>query len=457
MQLLAIEWGVVGVKAAQLILSLSILVILHEFGHYITARWFGCRVEKFYLFFDPWFSLFKKKVGDTEYGIGWLPLGGYVKISGMIDESMDTEAMKQPAQAWEFRSKPAWQRLIIMLGGIIMNVIVAIIVYSMVLFTWGSDSVPMNSLKNGIYFQDSIYAQIGFKNGDRVISVDDKKVDKLDDAALRILMGKSAVVDRQGSTINLTFPENLIGTLIESKRKGASLLMPRIPAIVGSYDGLNEESPAKNAGLKEGDIIKNLNGIDITYYDEIKPILQEAKDSAHLIIERNGMVMNLQSSITEDKRLVLPYITDLKKLDTLGVLKVEHISYSFFGSIPAGVALSKQKLVDYIDQFKKMLQPKTGAYKGLGGFKAIANAFPAVWDWESFWNLTAFLSIVLAFMNLLPIPALDGGHVMFTLYEMITRRKPNEKFLEYAQMAGMLFLLLLMIYANGNDWFGWGK
>ncbi|MBK7762772.1 MAG: RIP metalloprotease RseP [Bacteroidetes bacterium] len=457
MQLLAIEWGVVGVKAAQLILSLSILVILHEFGHYITARWFGCRVEKFYLFFDPWFSLFKKKVGDTEYGIGWLPLGGYVKISGMIDESMDTEAMKQPAQAWEFRSKPAWQRLIIMLGGIIMNVIVAIIVYSMVLFAWGSDSVPMSSLKNGIYFQDSIYAQIGFKNGDRVISVDDKKVDKLDDAALRILMGKSAVVDRQGENITLNFPENLIGTLIESKRKGASLLMPRIPAIVGSYDGLNEESPAKNAGLKEGDIIKHVNGIDITFYDEIKPSLQNAKDSVSLIIERNGVVMNVQSAITKDKRLVLPYITNLKKLDTMGVLSVEHKSYSFFGSIPAGVALSKQKLVDYIDQFKKMLQPKTGAYKGLGGFKAIANAFPAVWDWESFWNLTAFLSIVLAFMNLLPIPALDGGHVMFTLYEMITRRKPNEKFLEYAQMAGMLFLLLLMIYANGNDWFGWGK
>ncbi len=257
MQILAIEWGVVGIKAAQLILALSILVILHEFGHFITARWFGCRVEKFYLFFDPWFSLLKKKVGDTEYGIGWLPLGGYVKIAGMIDESMDTEAMKQPAQDWEFRSKPAWQRLIIMLGGIIMNVIVAVVIYSMVLFAWGSDSVPMNTVRDGLYFQDSIYQEVGFHQGDKVLAVDDKKVEKLDDAALRILMGRKALVERNGETFEIRFPENMIGKLIESKRKGASILMPRIPAIVGSFDGLNEKSPAQEAGLQEGGYCKN--------------------------------------------------------------------------------------------------------------------------------------------------------------------------------------------------------
>jgi regulator of sigma E protease len=457
MQILAIEWGVVGIKAAQLILALSILVILHEFGHFITARWFGCRVEKFYLFFDPWFSIFKKKVGDTEYGIGWLPLGGYVKIAGMIDESMDTEAMKQPAQDWEFRSKPAWQRLIIMLGGIIMNVIVAVVIYSMVLFAWGSDSVPMNTVRDGLYFQDSIYQEVGFHQGDKVLAVDDKKIEKLDDAALRILMGRKALVERNGETFEIRFPENMIGKLIESKRKGASILMPRIPAIVGSFDGLNEKSPAQDAGLQEGDILKSVNGISVSYYDEIKPILVKSQDSATLSIDRNGNMLSIHSGLTKDKRLVLPYITDLKKLDSMGILKVVHRDYSFLGSIPAGISLSKQKLVDYISQFKKILQPKTGAYKGLGGFKAIANAFPAVWDWETFWSMTAFLSIILAFMNLLPIPALDGGHVMFTLYEMIFRRKPNEKFLEYAQMAGMIFLLLLMIAANANDWLGWGK
>jgi len=457
MNLMAVEWGVVGVKAAQLLLSLSILVILHEFGHYITARWFGCRVEKFYLFFDPWFSLFKRKVGETEYGIGWLPLGGYVKIAGMIDESMDTEAMKQPAQSWEFRSKPAWQRLIIMLGGIIMNVIVAIVIYSMVLFSWGSENIPMNTLQHGIYFPDSIYHEIGFRQGDQLISVDEKKIDYLDDAGLHILMGHSAVVNRNGETIKLQFPENLIGKLIESKRKGAGLIMPRVPALVGSFDGLNEKSPAKDAGLKENDLILSLNGEPVTFYDEIRGILKKSGDSARIRYRRQGIEMETTAKLTTDKKLVLPFITDLKQMDSMRIIRVEHRSYSFFAAFPAGVQLCGKKLGEYVGQFKKMLQPKTGAYKGLGGFKAIANAFPSVWDWESFWNLTAFLSIVLAFMNLLPIPALDGGHVMFTLYEMITRRKPNEKFLEYAQIAGMIFLLLLMVYANGNDWFGWGR
>ncbi len=456
MQLLAIDWAVVGVKAGQLILALSILVILHEFGHYITARWFGCRVEKFYLFFDPWFSIIKKKIGDTEYGVGWLPLGGYVKISGMIDESMDKEAMKQPAQPWEFRSKPAWQRLIIMLGGIIMNVIVAILVYAMVLYVWGESKVQMSSLKYGIAFHDSMYNKIGFEKGDKIVSIDGKPVLYLDDATLKVFTGKSAVVDRNGTQVNLTFPESLIGDLIESKKRGGLRLEPRVPAIVGSFDGI-DKSPSKDAGLLEGDVIKYIDSQQVTFFDEITPILKSKGNEVTIIYERNGETKTTVSKLTEEKKLGLPYIYDLNKLDSMQILNIETKSYSLLGSIPAGLALTGDKLKAYIDQFKLILSPKTGAYKGLGGFKAIANAFPGVWDWESFWSMTAFLSIVLAFMNLLPIPALDGGHVMFTLYEMITRRKPNEKFLEYAQMAGMIFLLLLMLYANGNDWFGWGK
>ena len=459
MHLLAIDWHLVVVKSGQLILALSILVILHEFGHYITARWFGCRVEKFYLFFDPWFSIFKKKVGDTEYGVGWLPLGGYVKIAGMIDESMDTEAMKLPAKEWEFRSKPAWQRLIIMLGGIIMNVLVAIVIFSMILFNYGEDKIPMSSLKNGVAFQDSIYNQIGFQNGDKIVTVDGNTITYLDDAVLKILMGKTAEVERNGVKHSLTFPENLIGTLIESKKKGGSMmLMPRMPAIIGSFDGMTEKSPGKDAGILEGDIVLSVNSIPVNFFDEMRPILQSSITGiVDLKVLRKTDTVSITSKLNAEKKLGIPPISDFDELQKMGVLKNEHKSYGFFESIPAGVALTKDKLMGYIDQFKKMLQPKTGAYKGLGGFKAIANAFPSTWNWESFWNITGFLSIVLAFMNLLPIPALDGGHVMFTLYEMITRRKPNEKFLEYAQMVGMILLLLLMLYANGNDWFGWGK
>ncbi len=458
MHLLAIDWALVGTKVGQLILSLSILVILHEFGHFITARWFGCRVEKFYLFFDPWFSLFKKKVGDTEYGVGWLPLGGYVKISGMIDESMDKEAMALPPKEWEFRSKPAWQRLIIMLGGIIMNVIVAIVIYSFVLLKWGSDSIPMSSVKNGVYFQDSLYSRIGFVNGDKILSVDGNAIESLDEAPLKIFMGKSAVVDRNGSQITLKFPESLLGTLVENKRKGTNLLLPRMPAIVGSYDGINEKSPSQEAGVKDGDEILTVNGIPVTFYDEIRPILVNSpRDSATLLINRQGSQVLISSALTAEKKLGLPFITDFKKMEALGICKNIHKDYSFMECFPAGIALSQRKLIDYIGQFKKIVQPKTGAYKGLSGFKGIANAFPSTWDAHDFWSMTALLSLILAFMNLLPIPALDGGHVMFTLYEMVTRRKPNEKFMEYAQMAGMIFLLLLMLYANGNDWFGWGK
>jgi regulator of sigma E protease len=459
MMLLAIDWTLVGVKAGQLILALSILVILHEFGHFITARWFGCRVEKFYLFFDPWFSLFKKKVGDTEYGVGWLPLGGYVKIAGMVDESMDTEALKAEPQAWEFRSKPAWQRLIIMLGGIIMNVLVAILIFAMVLFVWGEEKIPVSSMKYGISFQDTVFQQIGFQQGDKIISVDGKPVDYTDKLTYQVITGTTAEVERNGERVSLQFPESLLGDLVSRKKNGLLSLDPRVPAILGSFEGLNETTPAMKAGLQGGDKIVSVNQIPVTYFDEIRSVLLQANnDTVQVQYERNGQLQAANITMNEERKIgILPLIYFPELMDSLGIIKVEHKAYNLFEALPGGVAKTGEKLSMYVAQFKKILNPKTGAYKGLGGFKAIANAFPGVWNWEAFWNMTGFLSIVLAFMNLLPIPALDGGHVMFTLYEMITGRKPHEKVLEYAQIAGMIFLLILMVYANANDWLGWGR
>lgn len=476
MNLLQIEWAVVGVKAGQLLLSLSILVILHEFGHYITAKWFGCRVEKFYLFFDPWFSLFKKKINDTEYGIGWLPLGGYVKISGMIDESMDKNAMNEEPKPWEFRSKPAWQRLIIMLGGIIVNVLLAILIYAMVLFVWGDTKIPMNSLKYGIAFQDSLLYKIGLKPGDQLISTDGEPVEYFNDATYKVFTSSTAVVKRDGKEITLKFPESLIGDLIENKKKGM-MIMPRVPAIVGKFGP--DSSNYRHFGGLEGDVIKAINGHPIQYYDEIRStLLSIVPDSVDFYIQwvdrlkfrirpmlkevkvdlvHDGKPAQIRVDLMDDLRLGIPIVGDFDVMDSLGYIKQVHKNYNILECIPAGFTLTKSKLASYIDQFRLIFNTRTGAYKGLGGFKAMANAFPGVWDWESFWSMTALLSIILAFMNLLPIPALDGGHVVFTLYEMITKRKPNEKVMEYAQVVGMVILLGLMLAANANDWLGWGR
>lgn len=458
MHLLAIDWAMVGIKLGQLILALSILVILHEFGHYITARWFGCRVEKFYLFFDPWFSVVKKKVGDTEYGIGWLPLGGYVKISGMIDESMDKESLKQAPQPWEFRSKPAWQRLIIMLGGIIMNVIVAIVIYAMVLFTWGDKKIPGDSIQYGIAVTDSALYKIGLRSGDKILSIDGEKVTDFENLLKSILLSDETItIERNQQVIDLKVPIDLLGQLIENKKKGKiSLIEPRKPAMVFLVP---DTSAAYKGGLRDRDKIVAIDGTPVAFHDEIVNALKhKANTNAQVQVQRNDSLIDLNLKVNADSKIgFVPYGYDYFQMDSLGWLKMVVTHYSFFSAFPAAVGKAKGDLSFYVAQFKKMGNIKTGAYKGMGGFKGIANAFPGVWNWESFWSMTAFLSIVLAFMNLLPIPALDGGHVMFTLYEMITRRKPNEKFLEYAQMAGMIFLLLLMLYANGNDWFGWGK
>lgn len=460
MILLAINWAAVSVQVGQLLLALSILIVLHEFGHYITARWFGCRVEKFFLFFDPWFALVKRKVGETVYGIGWLPLGGYVKISGMIDESMDKEAMKQPAKSWEFRSKPAWQRLIIMLGGIIMNVLVAFVVYAFVLMIWGESKTPMSTVKNGIWIQDSLMTEIGLKNGDKIVSINGKPVDYFENLGAQVILGREIVLERDGKQHDIKLPVNLIEKLIESKRKKGFLLERRVPAYVGEFDSkikIFDTAYAKGAGLKEMDKIVAVDSVPVQFYDEIVPLLAKHKNgTANFTVERNGQVMQISSKVNGEGKVGLPLLSD-EQYEKLGAYKTEIRKYGFFAAFPAGVAKTFEKLKFYVDQFRMILNPKTGAYKGVGGFKAIGSVFPTTWSWEAFWNITAFLSIILAFMNLLPIPALDGGHVMFTLYEMVSGRKPNEKFLEYAQVVGMVLLLALMLYANGNDWFGWGR
>lgn len=456
--LLAINWSAVGVQVGQLLLALSILIVLHEFGHYITARWFGCRVEKFFLFFDPWFALVKKKVGDTIYGIGWLPLGGYVKISGMIDESMDKEAMKLPPKPYEFRSKPAWQRLIIMLGGIIMNVLVAFVIYAFVLMVWGESTIPNKSVKNGVWVTDSLMHQIGFRNGDKVIAVNGDSIKNFDDIQLKVIVGgKTVLVERDGQPVTLNIKKGIIGDLVKRKSKRRLLLTPRVPTIVGDFGKKDTARLSWKAGMKGRDQIIEVEGQPIQFMDEINTIAaKHKKGQVSLKVLRGKDTVSLVNKVNADGLLEIPMLSG-KTYDTLGAFDVVTKKYGFFGAFPRAVSKAGGKLGDYIDQFKMILDPDTEGYKAVGGFKAIGSVFAEEWDWESFWNITAFLSIILAFMNLLPIPALDGGHVMFTLYEMVSGRKPNEKFLEYAQMAGMILLLLLMLYANGNDWFGYGK
>ena len=458
MSLLAINWPSVGLQAGYLIFSLSILVIVHEFGHFITAKWFKCRVEKFYLFFDPWFSIFKKKVGDTEYGIGWLPLGGYVKISGMVDESMDKEQMKLPPEPWEFRSKPAWQRLIILLAGVTMNVLLAFFIYAMVLFKWGETKLPIASAKDGIWVTDSLMYNIGLRNGDKIEAVNGEPIKYFDDIPGKILLGRQITIERDGKEQTLTVPINMIEQLVEKKgKRGSRLVMPRAPLLVGPYDA-TDTTAAKTAGLRGYDKIVEVDSTPVTYFDQLAGYLQHKKgDTVTLSVLRNGQPLQLKALVDNEGKIGINGFS-LAQYDSLGIFKLETKTYGFLSSFPAGVKETGKQLDFYIQQFKMILNPETGAYKGLGGFKTMASIFPSSgWDWEAFWKITAFFSIILAFMNLLPIPALDGGHVVFTIVEMITGRKPSDKFLEYAQIAGMVILFALLIFANGNDWFGWGR
>lgn len=432
----------VFVKIAQLILSLSILVILHEFGHFMFAKLFGTRVEKFYLFFNPWFSLFKFKKGETEYGIGWLPLGGYVKISGMIDESMDKEQMKKPPQPWEFRSKPSWQRLIIMLGGVMVNFLLAIIIYILILFAWGEEYLPTENVKYGILV-DSIGVKMGLMNGDRIISIDNQEIENFYQIIPDIILNerKTIQIKRDGRLLEVKIPKEVIPALI----KGDGRIDVRLPFSPLVVEGFIKESPSKKAGLQTGDEILGLSNMTFEYYDEFKKRLGENKETEIILqVKRNGE--NLDIHVMVNYQGMIGIRRNIEEF-----LEFKKVEYGFFESIPAGIAKGIKTMQNYLKQFKLIFSKDTQAYKSLGGFITIGSLFPGVWNWQAFWNLTAFLSIILAIMNILPIPALDGGHVMFLLYEVITRRKPSDKFLEYAQMTGMIILLSLLLFANGND------
>lgn len=444
------------INIAQFITSLGLLILLHEFGHFIAARAFKIRVDKFYLFFDFLFPLpgvlnfaiFKKKIGDTEYGLGWFPMGGYVQIAGMIDESLDTEQMNKPAEPWEFRAHPAWQRLIVMLGGIIVNVLLAFLIYAMILFTWGEKKIPMSSLKDGIECSDSLGMAVGFRTGDKIISVDGKPVKYLDDLRIEILLGKTVQIDRNGEKVEVVLPKDFIDQIATSEKFGFG--GPRKPAIFAEFP---KESINKGAGLKEFDRVVGMNdSASITFYDELAPLLKKnAGQNITLNVERKGERVSVPMKVSKEGKLEAQFAGNPLDLEKLGIISVETRQYGFFESFPAGVAMTFDKLNFYVRQFKLIFTPSTGGYKHIGGFKSMAKMFGDEWIWEDFWNRTAFLSIVLAFMNLLPIPALDGGHVVFTLYEMITRRAPSVKVLTYAQYVGMAILLTLMLYANLND------
>jgi len=432
----------VFIKIAQLLLSLSILVILHEAGHFMFAKLFKTRVEKFYLFFDPWFSLFKFKKGETEYGIGWVPLGGYVKISGMIDESMDKEQMKKPAEPWEFRSKPSWQRLIIMLGGVMVNFLLALVIYIMVLFVWGEEYLPNENVKYGILV-DSVGMEMGLRNGDNILSVDNQEIDNFYHIIPDIILNerKTIQIKRDGRLMEVRIPEESIPFLIKGKGR-VNVRIPFSPLIV---EGFMKESPAKNAGLQTGDEIIGLNNEIFEFYDQFKKKLDKSiGEKVSLQVKRNSN--NLEIPVVVNNQGMIGISRDIKDF-----FEFRKIEYGFFESIPAGIAKGVTTLQDYLKQIKLIFSKDTKAYESLGGFITIGSIFPGVWDWHSFWNLTAFLSIILAIMNILPIPALDGGHVMFLLYEVITGRKPGDKFMEYAQMTGMIILLALLLFANGND------
>jgi len=433
------------IKAAQLILSLSILVIIHECGHFFFARFFKVRVEKFYLFFNPWFSLykFKPRGSETEYGIGWLPLGGYVKISGMLDESMDKEALAQPPKPWEFRVKPSWQRLCIMVGGVLMNFILAFFIYSMIAFTFGEEYLPIRNVKMGYTFNEATL-NAGFQNGDIPLTADNVALEYKDGKTIMaIINAKEVTVLRNDEIVTIHLPADFNKIVFHSEPN----FIERYPFVIKE---VMNGSPAKNSGLTVEDSIIGINeNMNMSSYEISKFLTENKENEIILYVYRNNQLLAVPVIPNEFGKIgvVLKYSLPHQFYETI------QVSYNIFTSIPAGIRIGINTIKVYLGQFKFVFS-KEGA-KNLGGFGAIGNLFPDKWNWTNFWEMTAFLSIILGVMNLLPIPALDGGHVMFLLYEVITGRKPNEKFMEYAQIAGMIFLLALLLYANGNDLFRW--
>ncbi len=431
------------VKILQLIMSLSILVIIHEFGHFAAAKIFKTRVEKFYLFFNPWFSLFKFNYKGTEYGMGWLPLGGYVKIAGMIDESMDKEAMKQAPQPWEFRTKPAWQRLIIMLGGVIMNVVLAFLIYIAMLWVYGEQYLPTSEANKYGLAVDSLAREFGLQNGDKVLAVDGKTIEDFNKIPVTLILenAKTMDIERNGERFTLQLPEGAVGKLVKHK---SPFLSVRIPFIVESFP---ETSAAREAGLRPGDSLLGINNQLIRYFQDFRDAIQQYKgQEVHISVIRGTDTLMYAMTVPEAGFIGVFPQQNLERFFTLN-----QKSYNIAQAIPAGMAKTIDGIGGYLKQLKLIFSPEVKAYENVGGFITIGSIFPAQFHWESFWRLTAFLSIMLAVLNLLPIPALDGGHVAFLMFEIVTRRKPNDKFMEVAQIIGMALLFALMIYANGND------
>ena len=430
------------IKVIQFFMSLSLLVAIHEFGHFIVARIFKIRVEKFYIFFDPWFSLFKWKRGDTEYGVGWVPLGGYVKIAGMIDESMDLEQMKAPVQEWEFRAKPAWQRFCVMVAGVVMNILLAMLIYSGIRYVYGESYMANEDVKWGYEFNEAA-ERMGFRDGDKFISVDGEPLDDVNEMRSRLLLTESdrtVVVERAGEQVTFTIP---FEQLLEMRRNRdyEDMYMIRMPFIIDSV----ASASAAQAGLKAGDEIVSCNDVEgVTAGMLTMDILPKHKgDTLSLGVKRAGERVMLRVPISDEGKIGVMYRTN--------VFQPRTRTFTFWQAIPAGVTLAIDTIADYWEQLKLIFTPKTKMYEELGGFIAIGNIFPSEWNWMQFWSMTAFLSVILGVMNILPIPGLDGGHALFTLWEIITGRKPSDKFLEIMQYIGLAILLVLVVYANAND------
>ncbi len=449
-----------------MVLSLSILIILHELGHFLPAKWFKTRVEKFYLFFDPWFELFKKKIGETEYGIGWLPLGGYVKISGMIDESFDTEQMKEEPKPWEFRSKPAWQRLIIMLGGVTVNFILGFFIYAMIFWNYGRDFLPNSEIVNGIA-PDSLGLVMGFQKGDKILAVGDKEMKEFNAGAIKmgVIIDEARTIDieRDGKKMQLKVTEQVAEELSKYENKGFSLVSPRVPFEIGGFAQECTgkffwkkciESPAEKAGLQIGDKVIGLDGQRMAFFDEF---FDKMKGGGYENKEVAVTVLRTDSTYNRTDTLTMNVVANENGKIGAGPFGYSHFfdfghqDYTLAESFPAGLKEGVDFLGSQITAFGQMFRGKIKASDSLGSFLTIGAMFSPTWDWHRFWQMTAFLSLILGFINLLPIPALDGGHVMFLLWEVLTGKKPSDKVLEYSTMAGFVLLIALMVFALGLD------
>jgi regulator of sigma E protease len=443
MYLAAIDLTVLATKTAQFILSFSIIVVLHELGHFIPARLFGARVEKFYLFFNPGFSLWKKKIGDTEYGLGWIPFGGYVKISGMIDESMDKEQMNKAPESYELRSKPAYQRLIVMLGGVIVNVILAIVIFIGIAWFWGDNFLPAKNLSYGIH-PTEISKKMGLQDGDIIVGLDQKELKDFFELESKIVLedAKTIQIKRGDSTLSLAIPTTVAAEL-SNANNATAFVVPMFPVIV---DSIGKTAVVVEGSFQKNDTLLSINGQSVKYQHEFIEVKKKYSDSLVTILAKRGMdTVKIRTLINNKAQLGL-----FVKLP-MQLFKTVHQEYSFAEAIPTGIQRCFTTLDNYVTGIKQIFTGKVNPNDSLGSLISIGNTFPSQWDWERFWTLTAVFSIVLGFMNVLPIPALDGGHALFILFEMITGRKPSDKFMEYAQIAGMVLMFGLMLYALGLD------